>query len=199
VRAPLCLLLRCSHRHSGTCHVWHVFCALCASGGAALNVQGVPIRLNGFEVTNLFASPQDVARRISCHYVGELLGQVYKVRGPCACGRVLSLCWCRCASLVQMLLLQVVLSSGVLGNPFGVISSLGGGVRDFFVNPLEGAVQSPSDFAVGVGAWAHLFPPPSLPTFSHCDCIRRRPLSHVAAANVLCCAVPCEACGPCVA
>ena len=48
---------------------------------------------------------------------------------------------------------QVLLSCNILGNPIGVFTSLGTGVRDFFKHPAEGAVVSPADFALGVGEW----------------------------------------------
>ena len=52
---------------------------------------------------------------------------------------------------------QVLLSCNILGNPIGVFTSLGTGVRDFFKHPAEGAVVSPADFALGVGEWRSPF------------------------------------------
>ncbi len=51
---------------------------------------------------------------------------------------------------------QVLLSCNILGNPIGVFSALGTGVRDFFMHPIEGAVVSPGDFALGLGACCYL-------------------------------------------
>jgi hypothetical protein len=57
---------------------------------------------------------------------------------------------------------QVLLSCNILGNPIGVFTSLGTGVRDFFKHPAEGAVVSPADFALGVGEWRSPFAVPVL-------------------------------------
>jgi vacuolar protein sorting-associated protein 13A/C len=46
-------------------------------------------------------------------------------------------------------LVQVVLSFDVLGNPVGVVSALGTGVKDFFLEPA--AARSPLEFGLGVG------------------------------------------------
>ena len=54
-----------------------------------------------------------------------------------------------------MPLRQVLLSCNILGNPVGVFNSLGTGVRDFFRSPIEGAVVSPADFALGLGTPLH--------------------------------------------
>jgi hypothetical protein len=74
---------------------------------------------------------------------------------------------------------QVLLSCNILGNPIGVFTSLGTGVRDFFKHPAEGAVVSPADFALGVGEWRSPFVVPVL-----CPCcapavtlLRRVPLT----------------------
>jgi hypothetical protein len=63
---------------------------------------------------------------------------------------------------------QVLLSCNILGNPIGVFTSLGTGVRDFFKHPAEGAVVSPADFALGVGEWRSPFVVPLL-----CPCCAR--------------------------
>ena len=86
-------------------------------------MEAVPIRLNGFEVNTASISTGDLVARVSKHYTDELLRQVYKV----------------------------LLSCNILGNPIGVVTSLGSGVRDFFMHPIEGAVVSPGDFALGLG------------------------------------------------
>lgn len=44
---------------------------------------------------------------------------------------------------------KVVGSVEVLGNPVGLVSSLGSGVMDFFYEPAKGLVKSPKDFGKG--------------------------------------------------
>ncbi len=62
----------------------------------------------------------------------------------------------------------MLLSCNILGNPIGVFTSLGTGVRDFFKHPAEGAVVSPADFALGVGEWRSPFVVPV-----QCPCCAR--------------------------
>ena len=92
-----------------------------ALGAMTLSLNRAPIRLNGLEVVNVLAGPHDLAARVAQHYVSAGLAEVYKV----------------------------VLSADVLGNPVGVVSALGSGVRDFFVEPAS--ARSPLEFSRALG------------------------------------------------
>jgi hypothetical protein len=93
-----------------------------ALGVMALSLNRVPLRLNGLEMVNVMAGRSDLAARLGQHYVSCALSEAYKL----------------------------VFASDVLGNPVAVLSALGTGVRDFFVEPAQGLVQSPLAFGRGL-------------------------------------------------
>lgn len=93
-----------------------------ALGLMALSLNDVPLKLNGLELVNVLAGNQDLGQRIAQHYVSSGLSEVYKV----------------------------VFASDILGNPVGVVTALGTGVRDFFVEPAQGLVRSPAEFGRGL-------------------------------------------------
>lgn len=105
----------------------HVTAALAATLSAisimAISTKRAPLRLNGLELVNVLATSTDLRDRVAQHYVSAALAELYKI----------------------------VLSMDVLGNPVAVVSALGSGVRDFFVEPARGLVQSPVAFARGLG------------------------------------------------
>jgi hypothetical protein len=61
---------------------------------------------------------------------------------------------------------QVLLSFEVLGNPVASISTLGTGVRDFFVEPAQGMTRGVRDFGTGLGA-----PPSHCIVLCLCACV----------------------------
>jgi vacuolar protein sorting-associated protein 13A/C len=76
----------------------------------------------GLELINVMATGSDLIGRVGQHYVSAVLAEVYKV----------------------------VFASDILGNPVAVVGALGTGVRDFFVEPAQGLVQSPAAFGRGL-------------------------------------------------
>ena len=44
----------------------------------------------------------------------------------------------------------IALGLDILGNPFGLIRGIKGGVRDLFYEPYEGAVEGPEEFMSGL-------------------------------------------------
>ena len=52
---------------------------------------------------------------------------------------------------LQSQLAQIAGSLAVLGSPMGFARKVGGGVKDLFYEPYQGAVHSPHDFVVGLG------------------------------------------------
>ena len=56
----------------------------------------------------------------------------------------------RCRSQVIAQLYKLVGSFEFLGNPVGLVNNLGTGVKDFFYEPAQGIMKSPSDFAKGM-------------------------------------------------
>ncbi|CAN0139777.1 unnamed protein product, partial [Laminaria digitata] len=81
-----------------------------------------PVRLNGMKIPHLWNTPRQLANSLQSHYVGALLRQLYKIVG----------------------------SFDFLGDPVGVLSQLGTGVKDFFYEPAEGLMKSPTAFGKGV-------------------------------------------------
>ena len=43
----------------------------------------------------------------------------------------------------------LVLGLDFLGNPVGLVKDLGGGVKDLFYEPYQGAIQGPEEFVEG--------------------------------------------------
>lgn len=68
------------------------------------------LRLNALEITNAFGPRTQVLGQIGTHFRNQALGQVSNVIG----------------------------SIQVLGNPVGLLTNVGTGVKDFFYEPLEG-------------------------------------------------------------
>ncbi|KAJ4455689.1 putative Vacuolar protein sorting-associated protein 13a [Paratrimastix pyriformis] len=92
-------------------------------GVGFLNAEDAPIKMNALLITNAYAELGQLIRRIRTHYRMRLLLEAYKVLG----------------------------SLEVLGNPVGLVTSLGSGVVDLFYEPYRGLTQSPKEFARGLG------------------------------------------------
>jgi len=81
-----------------------------------------PLALNGLVMEHVFSSQEDLINRLVKHYATSLLAQSYLIIG----------------------------SADFLGNPVSLISNLGTGVMDFFVEPLKGITMSPKEFGRGL-------------------------------------------------
>lgn len=77
-----------------------------------------------FVVGHVFESPRTLFRIISTHYSSQLTKQVFGILGSLA----------------------------ILGAPADFISNVGTGVRDFFYEPIQGAVHGPRQFIEGLEA-----------------------------------------------
>ncbi len=86
-------------------------------------VKDAPIRLNALIMEHPIFSTSFLVNLISKHYTQEVLGQVYKIVG----------------------------SADVLGNPMGLFTAIGSGVKDVFYEPYLGFVSDrPQDFGIGL-------------------------------------------------
>ncbi|CAN0497574.1 unnamed protein product, partial [Ectocarpus sp. 12 AP-2014] len=74
------------------------------------------------KIPHLWNTPRQLTNSLQSHYIGALLRQLYKIVG----------------------------SFDFLGDPVGVLSQLGAGVKDFFYEPAEGLMKSPTAFGKGV-------------------------------------------------
>lgn len=80
-------------------------------------ISDAPIYFNGFFVPHMFKTESDVAKILQDHYLHSALGQLYKIVG----------------------------SLELVGNPIGLLSSLGTGVKDFFYEPAHALFTSPTE------------------------------------------------------
>jgi hypothetical protein len=80
------------------------------------------VRLSPIHVQHFFEEADSLSQRLSKHYLGQFLRQLYKILG----------------------------STDLLGNPVGFFSSLSDGIRDFVYEPVQGLTQSPAAFGKGV-------------------------------------------------
>ena len=80
-------------------------------------VDNAPIMLNGLEVPNLFETEAKLGTILQDHYFTSALRQLYKIVG----------------------------SLELVGNPIGLMSSLGVGVKDFFYEPAVAVINSPTE------------------------------------------------------
>lgn len=81
-------------------------------------VDNAPIMLNGLIVPNLFETEEKLFGILQGHYLNSALRQLYKIAG----------------------------SLELVGNPIGLMSSLGTGVRDFFFEPGLALISNPTEF-----------------------------------------------------
>mmetsp|Transcript_45817 Transcript_45817/g.71794 ORF Transcript_45817/g.71794 Transcript_45817/m.71794 type:complete len:623 (-) Transcript_45817:24-1892(-) len=99
-----------------------MFAAMKALGVVVTNIDRAPIALNALALERPFATQQELLSVIRKHYRSQLITQLYKLVG----------------------------SFEFLGNPVGLVNNLGTGFQDFFYEPAQGAMKSPSDFAKGM-------------------------------------------------
>lgn len=87
------------------------------------NTDNASIQLNGLLLQNVFLSPQELLQRLGNHYLRQILGQLYKILG----------------------------SITILGNPVGLLDSVGSGMKAFFTEPAQGLANGPMEFIDGIG------------------------------------------------
>lgn len=87
-----------------------------------VNIDAASLHLNALHIDHSFSSLRFMISTIKRHYSFQALLQMYAFIG----------------------------SADILGNPIGLVTNLGTGVRDFFYEPAVGMVKSPQDFLVGL-------------------------------------------------
>nr|CCA23853.1 vacuolar protein sortingassociated protein putative [Albugo laibachii Nc14]CCA24037.1 vacuolar protein sortingassociated protein putative [Albugo laibachii Nc14] len=87
-----------------------------------VNIDAAALHLNALHIDHSFSSLKFMLTTIKRHYSFQTLLQMYALIG----------------------------SADILGNPIGLVTNLGTGVRDFFYEPAVGMVKSPQDFVVGL-------------------------------------------------
>ena len=88
------------------------------------SIADAPLMFTSFMVAHVFESPQTLFRIIATHYSSQLTKQIFAILGSLA----------------------------ILGAPADFISNVGTGVRDFFYEPIQGAVHGPRQFIEGLEA-----------------------------------------------
>ncbi|KAG7363354.1 vacuolar-sorting-associated protein 13 C-terminal domain containing protein [Nitzschia inconspicua] len=88
------------------------------------SIAEAPLTFTSFVVSHVFESPQTLLRVIGTHYSSQLTKQIFAILGSLA----------------------------ILGAPADFISNVGTGVRDFFYEPIQGAVHGPRQFIEGLEA-----------------------------------------------
>lgn len=84
------------------------------------SISDAPIKFSAFESTTIFETDTEVEKRLRQHYLFSALTQLYKIVG----------------------------SLELVGNPVGLVTSLGIGVQDFFYEPYHAFTSNPTDIAV---------------------------------------------------
>ena len=87
------------------------------------NLDKSPIQINNFFVENCFEKSERFTSMIMNHIITQVLKRIYLLLG----------------------------SVDFLGNPVGLISNVGHGVKAFFYEPIQGLTISPQEFAYGLG------------------------------------------------
>lgn len=88
------------------------------------SIANAPLVFTSFVVGHVFEAPQALIRVVSTHYSSQLTKQIFGILGSLA----------------------------ILGAPADFISNVGTGVRDFFYEPIQGAVHGPRQFIEGLEA-----------------------------------------------
>ena len=111
---------------SVTTHINARMALLDSLGGFLGTVDNAQLTLDRFAARNLLLSRPALGRALSVHYAKQALLQLYRVVG----------------------------SISVLGNPVGLLQSVGSGMRDFFLEPFRGLGSGGEGFVTGVGRGA---------------------------------------------
>jgi hypothetical protein len=85
--------------------------------GVTSTISDAPIRISGMDRKHVFKTIAELTSTLQEHYKGAVLGQLYRIVG----------------------------SLDLVGNPVGLVSSLGTGVRDLFFEPANAIMKSPTD------------------------------------------------------
>lgn len=93
-----------------------------AAVGKIPNIENAPLKLNALLIEHPFATPEQLADRITKHYVVQAIKGSYKLLG----------------------------SVEFLGNPVNIVSSFGTGFKDFFYEPISGVVHGEGEFGKAV-------------------------------------------------
>lgn len=88
------------------------------------SIANAPLVFTSFVVGHVFEAPQALVRVIATHYSSQLTKQIFGILGSLA----------------------------ILGAPTDFITNVGTGVRDFFYEPIQGAVLGPRQFIEGLEA-----------------------------------------------
>lgn len=88
------------------------------------SIANAPFVFTSFIVGHVFEAPKELFRVIATHFSSQLTKQVFGILGSLA----------------------------ILGAPADFISNVGTGVRDFFYEPIQGAVHGPREFIEGLEA-----------------------------------------------
>ena len=99
-----------------------VFRILSTVGGAFINISNSPLYFKELIFQHSFQSMNEMSWLIIKNYTRQGIMQFYKLIG----------------------------SSDLIGNPIGLIDTLGSGVVEFFSAPVKGALKGPKGFASGV-------------------------------------------------
>jgi hypothetical protein len=87
---------------------------------------GVTIMLNSFRATDVLDSAESLATRMAAKYISELLNQLIPLAG------------------------NLIINLDMLGRPAGLVKNVGSGLRNFFYQPVKGAMQSPYGLITGI-------------------------------------------------
>ena len=80
-------------------------------------ISDAPIFFHGYEESHVFKTDYEIAKFLQDRYLHNAMWQLYKIVG----------------------------SLELVGNPIGLLSSLGSGVRDFFYEPARAIIKSPTE------------------------------------------------------
>jgi hypothetical protein len=87
------------------------------------SIANAPLFFTSFVVSHVFEAPETLTKIVSAHYSSQLTRQIFKLLGSLA----------------------------ILGAPADFLTNVGSGVRDFFYEPIQGAVLGPKEFILGLG------------------------------------------------
>ncbi|GKY91151.1 hypothetical protein MPSEU_000087900 [Mayamaea pseudoterrestris] len=86
------------------------------------SIANAPLFFTSFVVSHVFEAPDTLTKIIAAHYSSQLTRQIFKLLGSLA----------------------------ILGAPADFLTNVGTGVRDFFYEPIQGAVLGPKEFIQGL-------------------------------------------------
>ncbi|TYZ65505.1 hypothetical protein PybrP1_006768 [[Pythium] brassicae (nom. inval.)] len=87
-----------------------------------VNIDSASLNLNALHIYHSFTTRAFMASTIQQHYAFQGILQIYALVG----------------------------AADILGNPIGLVTNLGTGVKDFFYEPVAGMVKSPQEFVLGL-------------------------------------------------